>query len=164
LSAGSVICCPQAALSVVRRQRYLLFAGGVGRSISRYTLLVKVAVFKSFRACHFSYCILTHSCSTALSMMRKQRWSTVTEFYSDGSHIPGPGFPGVCGILDTASLQVFPHPLAPRDDSLRARWRPQVFDRILRCRLVFGVTTRKTLPRTAPVSSRVQMSRPCLSV
>ena len=54
LSAGRVICCPQAALSVVRRQRYLLFAGGVGRSISRYTLLVKVAVFKSFRAYHFS--------------------------------------------------------------------------------------------------------------
>ena len=51
-----------------------------------------------------------------------------------------------------------------RDDSLRARSRPQVLDRILRCRLVFGVTTRKTLTRTAPAFSRVQMNRPCLSV
>ena len=125
----------------------MLSAGTVGRSISRYTLLVKVAVVKSFRACHFSKYILTHSCSTALSMMRKQCCSTVTAFYSDGSHILGPGFPGVCGILDTASLQVFPHPLAPKDDSLRARWRSLVFHRILRCRLAFGVTTRKTLTK-----------------
>ena len=98
-------------------------------------------------------------------MMRKQCCSTVTAFYSDGSHILGPGFPGVCGILDTLLLcRFFPHPLAPRDDSLRARFRPQVLDRILRWRLVFGVTTRKTLTRTASASSRLQMSRPCLSV
>ena len=77
----------------------------------------------------------------------------------------------LCASCHTAALwpvtktcEFFPHPLAPKDDSLRAHWRPQVFDRILRCRLVFGVTTRKTLTRTAPVSSRVQMSRPCLSV
>ena len=99
-------------------------------------------------------------------MMRKQRCSTVTVFYSDGSHILGPGFPGVCGIFDTLLLcmQVFPHPLAPRDDSLRARSRPQVLDRILRCRLVFGVTTRKTLTRTASVFTCTDESTMSLGV